>query len=93
MLHVSQWVRVGGFSFFYGNHRGCLINPIFSNFDLCTVLGFTGGKYYQKITSPIFRFILQNLATVDFLIFFSIAIFSLTFFRLVCYCNMWLYFS
>ena len=71
---------------FYGHHRGCLNNLIFSNLGLCAAcwvhfmssrivanvghpfsssdssLGLTGGKYYQKITSPIFRLILQNIA-------------------------------
>ena len=38
--------------------------------------------------------VLQNFAFhVAFLIFFSIAIFSLTFFLLVCHCSLWLYFS
>ena len=40
-------------------------------------LGLTGGKYYQQITIPIFRLILQNFAfQVAFLILFSIVLFS-----------------
>ena len=40
-------------------------------------LGLAGGKYYLKITIPVFRVVLQNFAIqVPFLIFFSIAIFS-----------------
>ena len=39
--------------------------------SLNTSFGLTGGKYYQKITIPIFRLILQNFAFPDgFLIFF-----------------------
>ena len=89
---------------YYGHHRGCLNNPIFSNlgwgaacwahfmchhelwptsvshpFSLNTSCGFAGGKHYQKITIPIpfdlfFKILLFQ---VTFLIFFSIAIFSL----------------
>ena len=41
-------------------------------------LGLAGEKHYQKITIPIFRFVLQNFAIpgYTFLISFSIAIFS-----------------
>ena len=73
---------------FYGHHRGCLNNPIFSNLGLCAAccahfmchhklwptsashplsslnssLGLSEGKYYQKITIPIFTLIPQNFA-------------------------------
>ena len=54
----------------------------------------TGGKHYQKIIITVFGFVLQNLLfQVTSLIFFSVAIFSPHFFRLVCYCSMWLHFS
>ena len=93
-----------GHLIYYGHHRGCLNNPIFSNLGLCAAcwarfmcqhelwptsvshpfsslnssLCFAWGKDYQKITIPIFRPVLQNFAIPGyFLIFFSIAIFSL----------------
>ena len=55
--------------------------------------GLALGKYYQKISIPIFRFILQNFTfpgCFNFLKLFSIAKFLLTFFWLGCYCSMWL---
>ena len=97
----TMWA--GPLIFFYGYHRGCLNNPIFSNLGLCAAcwahfmchhelwptsvsqpfsflnssLGLAGGKYYQKITIPVLRLVIQNLLfQVTFLIFFSIAILS-----------------
>ena len=60
---------------------------------LNSALGLAGGKYYQKITIPIFDLFFKILQfEVTFLIFFSISIFSPDFW-LGCYCSMWLYFS
>ena len=57
-------------------------------------LYFTVGKYYQKITIPIIRPILQNVAFPGcFSYILSIAIIFLTFFWLVCNWNMWLFSS
>ena len=58
-------------------------------------LGLTGGKYYQNITLPLFRLILQNCAFRGCFLscsFLSLS-FLLSFSRLVCYCSMWLYFT
>ena len=66
----------------------------FSSFN--SPVGLAGGKYYQKITIPIFEFVLQNFAhrarLLSFYSFLSLS-FLLTFFWLGWYCNVWLYFS
>ena len=63
--------------------------------SLNSSLSFAGGKHYQKITIPIFRPVLQNFVIPGYKIHnsFQLLPFLLTFFRLVCYCNVWLYFS
>ena len=88
---------------FFGHHRVCLNNSIFSTLGLCVAcwvhsmchhelwqtsvihpfsflnssLGLAGGKHYHKITSPIFRLVLQNVAIPGYFpLFFSIIIFS-----------------
>ena len=71
-----------------GQHHWVIPSPLNSS------LGLTGGKHYQKITIPILDLFLKILPFKGtFLIFFSVAIFSPYFFRLVCYHGMWLYFS
>ena len=55
-------------------------------------LGLAGRKHYQKITVPIFRLVIKNFAVpgyFPYILFLSLS-FLLTFFRLVCYCSMWL---
>ena len=62
--------------------------------SLNSSLGFAGGKHNQKITIAVFRLVLQHFVIPGcFLIFLSSLSFLLTFFWLVCYCSLWLYFS
>ena len=60
--------------------------------SLNSPLGVAGGKYHKKITLPnlFFKILLFQAA---FRLFFSIVIFLLTFFWLVWYCGVGLYFS
>ena len=60
--------------------------------SLNSPLGVAGGKYHKKITLPnlFFKILLFQAA---FRIFFSIVIFLLTFFWLVWYCGVGIYFS
>ena len=53
-----------------------------------------GGKYYQKLTIPIFR-LLQNFTLSGCFpsYYFLLLFFPLTFFWLGCYCSLWLCFS
>ena len=49
-------------------------------------------KHHHKITMPMFRFVLQNFALpgcFPYILFYCYPFF-LIFFRLVCYCSMWL---
>ena len=57
--------------------------------------GLTGGKHYQKISIAILRFFIQNFVNSRLLSLYSFLSLSflLTFFRLICYCSMWVYFS
>ena len=53
--------------------------------------GLTVGKYYQKITIPVFRLILPNFASPGWFSYILLSLyFLLTFFWLGCYCSMWL---
>ena len=61
--------------------------------SLNTSLGIAGEKYYQEITIPIFRLALQNFAIPGSWYSFLLLSLLLTFFWLVCYCSLWLYFS
>ena len=55
--------------------------------------GLRGGKHYQKITILIFRIFPKNLLPrLPFLYSFLFRSCILTFFKLVCYCSIWLYF-
>ena len=59
-------------------------------------LGFAGGKHYQKITIPIFRPVFQNFAIpgyFPYILFYRYLFPYCTFFWLVYYCSLWLYFS
>ena len=60
--------------------------------SLNSSLGYAGGYYYPKITIPIFRLILEKFAFPGCFSYclFYLSLF-LTFFRLVCYCSMWLF--
>ena len=62
--------------------------------SLSSSLCFAGGKRCQKFTIPIFRLVLRYFAIPCY---FPYSIFCryffLIFFRLVCHCSMWLYFS
>ena len=61
--------------------------------SLTSLLGFTGGQCYQKITIPIFR---RNLQILHFQVAFSYILFFRHLFSLLSsffYCSMWLFFS
>ena len=103
---VAAFNHVGGsFNLFVATARDVWIIPSFGIWhyvlyvshpfsSLSSSLGFAGGNRCQKITIPIFRLVLRNFALpcyFPYIIFCRY--FFLTFFRLVCHCSLWLFFS
>ena len=73
----------------YGQHQWAIPSPL-SIFLYALLEENTIGKLLSQSSDLFFKISLFQFA---FLIFFSVAIFSLTFFWLICHCSIWLCFS